>query len=257
MRRFAILFCVAVLSCVNVALAGSDKNVVIPTSSHCLKVGLDGDVGQKTLDILSAVLKRMYERAGHCVSFEIAPSLRITRMFLDGQLDAEFLRSESSFRDFGDTMIAVPLPLFEVKFVLVWTDRINFDGQLQNVGKYSIGQLRSHRAIASLLRKTTENRVVLSNLERAIDLMKRARLDILAVDPLSAAQIVDGWSGSGPKVKSLPFYKANIYHLIRKEHVGLEHDLAAAYRAMFRDGELDNFFNTSGLYRPSWTLDED
>jgi len=257
MWRSATLFCVAVLLCADTALAVSDNNTDIPTSYKCLKVGLDADVGQKTLSVLSPVLKRMYEQAGHCVSFVVAPSFRITRMFIDGQLDAEFLRSAGSFPDFGNTMIAVPLPLFEVKFVLVWTDRINFDGQLKNVGGYSIGQLRSHRAIAPLLEKTSENRVVLNNLKRAIDLMNRARLDILAVDPLSASQIVGEWSDPNHKVKSLPYYEADIYHLIRKEHAGLEHKLAEAYRAMFRDGELDSFFKSPGLYAPAWTLDED
>jgi len=239
------------------ALGASDNNKHISTSSNCLKVGLDEDVGEKTLNVLSPVLKRMYERAGYCISFKVAPSFRLTRMFKSGKLDAEFLRSVSSFQDFGDTMIAMPLPLFEVKFVLVWTDRINFDGQLQNVGEHSIGQLRSHRAIAPLLEKTSENRVVLTNLGRAIDLMKRARLDILAIDPLSAAQIVDEWSGSDHKVNSQPFYTADIYHMIRKEHAGLELELAKAYRAMFRDGELDSFFNFPGLYAPSWTIGAD
>ena len=215
---------------------------------NCLRLGADESLAQ-FYHLFDDLIADIYRKAGLCAISVPASPKRIEQMVMAGTLDGDWIRAAGYAEAFGQGLIEVPVPLFQIEAVLLSLPESNFNGNPEDLSGRRVGYQAGFRWIEKNLPLAGATPVELPSGAPVKDLLKRGRFDVFATDGVRAKMIEATFSREDPSLRVHSWHKISFYHLIHSRHADKREALRAAMEAAIANGDFDEIFALPGLSR--------
>ncbi len=215
---------------------------------QCMRLGADDSLSI-FYPLFENLAARFYEEAGFCATSVALPSKRIEIMLANNQLDADWLRMEDYPRDFNSSLIAVPVPLFQLDAVLLSMKDDSFDGEIAALQGRSVAYqsgyrwLEKHLPLTGAVTKEMPAGIPIS------DLLLRKRIKIFATDSVRASLILEELGDAKSDMRVTVWEKMKFFHLVHKRHREKIPALSVAIRNSINRGDFKKIYALPGLSR--------
>lgn len=215
---------------------------------NCLRLGADESLAQ-FYHLFEDLVADIYHRAGFCAISIPASPKRIEQMITAGTLDGDWIRVEGYAETFGQDLVEVPVPLFQIEAVLLSLAYSDFNGQPEDLAERRVGYQAGFRWIEKNLPLMGGVPVELPSGTPVKDLLKRGRFEIFATDGVRAKMIEKTFTEEDPTLRIHSWRKISFYHLVHSRHANKREALKTAFDAAIVNGEFEKIFALPGLSR--------
>lgn len=219
-----------------------------PANNSCLRLGADESLEQ-FYPLFDKLIEGVYERAGFCATSVPLSPKRIEQMMDAGTLDGDWIRVEGYAEEFGQDLIPVPYPLFQVEAVLLSPVNSGFDGSVEDLRGRSVGYQSGFRWIEKNLPLAGALPMQMPSGLPIRDLLERGRFEVFATDGVRAAMILKNSDQTPSKLRVHSWRKISFYHMVHRRHADKIEAIGQALTESMALGEFDPIFALPGLSR--------
>ena len=218
------------------------------TPENCLKLGADESLAQFYY-LFEDLVADIYRKAGFCAVSVPASPKRIEQMIMAGTLDGDWIRVEGYAEVFGQDLVPIPVPLFQIEAVLLSLDDSDFNGQPEDLKGRRVGYQAGFRWIEKNLPFMEAIPVELPSGTPVKSLLERGRFEIFATDGVRAKMIRETFTTDDPALRLDSWRKISFYHLIHSKHADKRDALKTAFENAIAEGQFEEIFALPGLSR--------
>lgn len=220
----------------------------IDEETDCLKLGADEGLAQ-FFALFEAAIADVYRRAGYCaISVPLSPK-RIEQMVSTGTLDGDWARVKGYAEMFGQDLVAVPYPLFQVEAVMLSLVNSPFTGSPEDLNGRRVGFEAGFRWLEKNLPKVGAIPLEVPADVPIKDLLERGRFEVFATDGVRGKFIENKFAAADAQVRVHSWKKSAFYHFVHRRHADKLGRLQKAFIEAVASGTMDQVFALPGLSR--------
>lgn len=218
------------------------------SADECLRLGADESLAN-LFALFDQPLKSVYRRAGLCVRSVSLSSKRIEQMLAAGTLDGDWIRVEGYAERFGQDLIALPVPLFQLEAALLSLSNSDFDGTPEDLKGRRVGYQAGFRWVEANLPLLGAIPVEIPSAMPVRDLLERNRFEVFATDGVRARFIRFSFADNPDSLRMHTWKHISFYHMLHSRHADKVDALKQAFLVAMEDGTFNPIFSLPGIVR--------